>query len=403
MTADQAQSATPRILAVLPDVPWPLNSGKRIREWAAVSALAGVGEVDALTVGLDVDAAEVPPDVVLRSAESVRLTYRSKLASGTRLATGRPWRVSVSDWTPAVKRIEEINRGSYDLVWFGSLDSWVELRDKVRARRVIVDIDDVETEKLKGFLASSADSGLGGRFDRVQARIEKVMWARIQKAAIRDADAVLASATSDARLLGTPKAVVIPNCYPDPEPTEAAPVDPGAILMVGNYSYEPNLDGAGFMARDVMPRVLEHNPGARLLLVGRGSSEEISRLGQLPSVIAVGEVESVADYLRTSRVAVAPVRYGGGTRIKLIEAFAYSLPTVSTTIGCHGLDVANGREVLVADQADDFARACCRILEDNELARALGSAGHDLYERAYRPTAVMDRIQQLASRVIAAS
>lgn len=322
-----------------------------------------------------------------------------------RLASGRPWRVSVADWSPVVTRINQLNSGSYDLAWFGSLDGWVELRQKVRALRVIIDIDDVETEKLKGFLATAAEGGAGSRLDRIQGRVEKVMWARIQKAAVRDTDAVLVSGASDAQLLGTSKAVVIPNCYPDPEPQLGPPgdvqADAGAIVMVGNYSYEPNLDGALFMATDVMPHVLERIPHARLFLVGRGAPEALRKLGQLPGVVAVGEVDEVATHLRSSRLAIAPVRYGGGTRIKLIEAFAYSLPTVSTTIGCHGLDVTNGRELLVADQPADFAAACCRILDDDGLASSLARAGHELYEREYRPAAVRERIQQLANRVIA--
>jgi len=390
-----------RILAVLPDIPWPLNSGKRIREWSVVSALAHMGDLDVITVGLDVEPFVVPPGVGLQTAETVVLSYRKKVGSGVRLAGGRPWRMAVADWATAAARIAELNSGPYDVVWFGSLDAWVELRVHVGEAKAIVDIDDIETEKIASFLATPPTPGFGNRVDRLQGRVERVMWSRIQKSALKRTAAVTVCSSLDAAVLGAANAAIVPNCFPVPPRSAAAKTRSHTVLLVGNYAYEPNLDGARFMARDVMPSVVRRFPDARLLLVGRGAADEIAGLGRLPWVEAIGEVESTEEYLETSQVAVAPVRFGGGTRIKLIEAFAYSLASVSTTVGCYGLDVVDGRELLVADTAADFADAVCRVLGDDVLGQELGSAGHALYAAKYQPSAVIETIRGLVAEVAA--
>lgn len=406
-----ATTRPPRIIAVLPDVPWPLNSGKRIRQWANVAGLAQVGEVSVLTLGLSVDEAVVPPNLPLAHIETVHLGNQPKAKAGTRLSSGRPWRVSVADWQPAAQRLRELTTTGVDLVWFGSLDAWLELNGDVGSAAAIIDIDDIETEKLTSFLAAAPQPGARARLDRVQARVERKMWNRIQQRAITSAKAVAVCSEADAKLLAASNAVVIPNCFPDPTDQLVA-VDeghtraerlPSSLLMVGNYSYEPNLDGAQFMARDVMPLILQQHPTAQLRLVGRGGGPGLFALGELPGVHVVGEVESTNEYLRTSEVALAPVRFGGGTRIKLIEAFAYGLPSVSTTVGCHGLDVRDGGQLLVADSARDFAGAVSRLLSDPGLRSAVGQAGRDLYEREYSPTSISSRVAQVTRAALGSS
>lgn len=391
---------SPRILAVLPDVPWPRNSGKRIREWSVVSALSRIGDVDAIVVGSDVDRFTEPPSVHLRTAEIANLDHRSKLQSMLQLARGKPWRISATDWTAAGQRIQSLQPRSYDLVWFGSIDAWLELHHVVQADKVIVDVDDIETEKATTFLATPAERDSANRVDRLQARIERVMWARIQRLTVRKADLIAVCSTADAQILATRRAVVIPNCFPAPDPIPTVQADPNLIVLVGNYNYEPNIDGARFMAREVMPLIRAHRPDARLQLVGRGGGSALDELVRLPGVTATGEVPSTAEYLQKSAIAVAPVRVGGGTRIKIIEAFASARPTVSTTVGCHGLEVVKDRDLLIADDAKGFAEACCRLLEDPGLAATLGDAGHRIYQEFYEPESVISAIVKVTTELL---
>jgi glycosyltransferase involved in cell wall biosynthesis len=92
--------------------------------------------------------------------------------------------------------------------------------------------------------------------------------------------------------------------------------------------------------------------------------------------------------LREAALAVVPIRFGGGTRIKILEAFAHGLPVVTTTVGAEGLEVEDGRHLLVADDADALASACLRLLDDRDLRSRLAAAGRALWQERYRSSAV---------------
>lgn len=154
------------------------------------------------------------------------------------------------------------------------------------------------------------------------------------------------------------------------------------------------------MAREVVPLIRNQFPDVQLQLVGRGAPDALEELARLPGVNAVGEVESTAKCLQRSTLAVAPIRFGGGTRIKIIEAFASARPTVSTALGRHGLEGVDGRELLIADGAEEFAAACCRILQDPGLAASLGAAGRRTYEEFYEPEAVITAIRKIATGLL---
>lgn len=94
----------------------------------------------------------------------------------------------------------------------------------------------------------------------------------------------------------------------------------------------------------------------------------------------------MAGQLAAADIAVVPIRFGGGTRIKILEAFAHGLPVVSTTVGCEGLDVIDGQHLLVADDPAAFAAACLRLSEDAELRTRLVTAAAELWKSRYRWT-----------------
>jgi glycosyltransferase involved in cell wall biosynthesis len=122
----------------------------------------------------------------------------------------------------------------------------------------------------------------------------------------------------------------------------------------------------------------------------------------LPGVEVVGRVDSVDAALAMARVAVAPIRVGGGTRIKLIEAMAHGLPSVATSIGAEGLDVADGAELFVRDDVASYAAACVLLLRDDSLARSMGARARETYLARYRPEVgrrvVADVVERVMSR-----
>jgi glycosyltransferase involved in cell wall biosynthesis len=98
-------------------------------------------------------------------------------------------------------------------------------------------------------------------------------------------------------------------------------------------------------------------------------------------------------------VSVVPIRFGGGTRIKILEAFAHGVPVVSTTVGCEGLDVIDGRHLLVADRPAELAVACCRLLTDEDVRKRISAEARALWEQRYRWTAVTPAVAEVLREV----
>src|SRR5262249_44972626 len=154
----------------------------------------------------------------------------------------------------------------------------------------------------------------------------------------------------DAERLAVPNAAVVPNGYDEPvAPLGRAEVgDPPTILLTGLMTYPPNADAARWLTTDIAPRVREQLPAAQVRLVGR-ADQRVTALGDGDRVVVTGWVEEIDPELARADVVAVPVRFGGGTRIKVLEAFAHRIPVVSTTLGVEGLDVEAGRELLIAD------------------------------------------------------
>jgi glycosyltransferase involved in cell wall biosynthesis len=168
------------------------------------------------------------------------------------------------------------------------------------------------------------------------------------------------------------------------------------LVLVGSFGYFPNEDAALFFGQEIWPRfVRAADRPARLSIVGSRPSPAVRRLGEKPGITVTGEVPSVTPYYDRAQAAINPIRAGGGTRIKAIEAFAHRVPLVSTTIGAEGLDAAPGRHLLVADGAEDFARACLRLVREPDLRERLATAAHDLYRERYASEPVIERICEI--------
>ena len=115
-----------------------------------------------------------------------------------------------------------------------------------------------------------------------------------------------------------------------------------AILFVGSLDYLPNIDAVRFFAKEVMPLVLARQPDAVFKVVGFNPGEQISALHAPPHIVIAGEEDSLEPVYSHAAVCVVPIRVGGGTRLKILEAMAYGRPVVSTTLGAEGLDLENG-------------------------------------------------------------
>jgi glycosyltransferase involved in cell wall biosynthesis len=147
---------------------------------------------------------------------------------------------------------------------------------------------------------------------------------------------------------------------------------PRTVLFVGTMGYAPNADGARWFISRVWPRLRRAFASPlRLLIVGHNPSPSLRRLSRSGEIVVTGTVRDVDVFYRQADLAVIPIRAGGGSRVKLLEAAAFGVPIVSTRLGAEGLAFRPGLELLIADDAGKFARACAAVLRRHTLAQSL--------------------------------
>ena len=169
------------------------------------------------------------------------------------------------------------------------------------------------------------------------------------------------------------------------------------ILFVGAMDYHANIDGAVFFAREAWPRVSARLPDAVFTIVGRNPSEAVRTLAKVERVEVTGTVADVRPYYREALVAVVPLREGGGTRLKILEAMAAGVPVVSTTLGAEGLSARPDADYLLADSGEAMAQAILWLERDRARSSAIAGAGLELVRRHYDWAALGDA---LAERLI---
>jgi glycosyltransferase involved in cell wall biosynthesis len=145
----------------------------------------------------------------------------------------------------------------------------------------------------------------------------------------------------------------------------------GRLVFVGpTYSF-PNRDAVDYLLDDIWGRVLAGQPGASLHLVGRNAPSDRARFERAPAVTCLGYVSDVRPHLAEATCCVVPIRAGGGTRLKILDAWAMGKAIVSTTIGCEGLDARHGENILIADDPSAFAQAVGEVLGNSKLRETL--------------------------------
>lgn len=252
-----------------------------------------------------------------------------------------------------------------------------------------LDLDDIES-------ASSVRlANLYDRYGREEERDSALSSARfakkIEQSILETWDTVYVCSPIDKdRLEGTgpgrrAKIEILPNRVQLPaDPPAPSREPPITLLYVGSFDYFPNTDGAIWFCREVIPAMRELSRARfRVFLVGTGVTDPMRELAHIPDVELIGAVQSIDGWYRQSDVVVVPLRAGGGTRIKLLEALAHRRPVVATSMAAEGLDLVDGMDLLIGDRPIEFARHCARLIEDGVLAEQLASSGRLAVERRY--------------------
>jgi glycosyltransferase involved in cell wall biosynthesis len=291
-------------------------------------------------------------------------------------------------------------RGEYDVITteFAQMACY----SLPRTARLVLDEHNIEYDILRRTAAAERSP-----VRKLYNRVNYLKLRREEQAAWQRFDGITLTSQRDERMLrrDAPHArtAVIPNGVDtDYFGSSAQPTEPGAILFFGAINYYPNTDGLLFFLDEVFPGVKREHPNARLYIVGQLPPPSITeRAGK--DVIVTGLVEDLRPYLERATVVIAPLRIGGGTRLKIVEAMAGGKPVVSTRIGAEGLEVSDGGDILLADRAEDFARAVGRVLGDVALARRLGEAARHSAVSRYTWRAAAGRLERFYQELPAPS
>ncbi|MEI2689499.1 MAG: glycosyltransferase family 4 protein [Anaerolineae bacterium] len=191
-------------------------------------------------------------------------------------------------------------------------------------------------------------------------------------------------ATADALGRRGPRVEVVPNgvdCAHN-RPGLARP-RPAALVFNGSLTYSANYDAMRWFLAEVWPRIRAQIPEATLAITGSTAGVDLAGLALDDRVTLLGFVEDVRIPVAEAAVAVAPIRQGGGTRLKILEAMALGTPVVATSKGAEGHDVIDGQHLLLADDPQPFAAAVLRLLADDALAARLRRNARQLVEQRY--------------------
>lgn len=392
----------PRILFISPRMPYPLNSGTKIRISHLIRGLAQVGDVDLIGYGFPLELDDLlgslsnTPDW-WSGLHSIRFLphppwhatepplYQRRLGRRFFSRTGLIY--STFPGAPLSRHAAPLAARA-DLVWTERLYTALGLRHF--ADKTIVDLDDLESVKTAREAESNSLAYMRWSMKREAARL-----ARMERAAIEQFSRVAVCSAEDARFFGkaSDQVWVVPNGVDDELMLKPAlPRDSHRLVFVGTMNYGPNEDAMLYFCREIFPRILAQIPDATLSIVGLKPLASILALQDDQNIFVHANVPEVAPYVQGAAVSIVPLRVGGGTRLKILESLALGTPVVSTTVGAEGLAFNHNEHLLLADSPADFAEAVVRMLLDFELNRRLAIQGRDRVKQLYLWSTIRNRV-----------
>lgn len=165
--------------------------------------------------------------------------------------------------------------------------------------------------------------------------------------------------------------------------SDFGPPEADTLIYSGALTYQANFDAVDFFLREIFPIIQAKKPAVKLVVTGKIDGVPLDRLPNIEGVVFTGYLDDIRPRVTRSWVSVVPLRIGGGTRLKILEAMALGTPVVATSKGAEGLDMIPGRDLLVADQPADFAAAVLRLLQDSTLHETLRRNGRQVVEARY--------------------
>jgi glycosyltransferase involved in cell wall biosynthesis len=357
-----------RILFLSPRQCWPALSGAKLREYHLARALSGRAELtyvyfaeageEALT------AKELPFATRIVAVPKPRVYGAWNLMRGI---AGK-WPLPVLGYTSRemVRALARLDSGQgYDLVHLDSIHMfrYVAALEGIlgKAPRVTYDWHNIESEAMRRFAESTSSTAR-----RIYANVTARKLAALEREILEGAFGhVVCSEREGIQLQAiAPRAriAVVENGVDCGYFSERSTTDRRRIVYVGKMDYYPNVEAVVQFAHNTWPMVRDQMKGVTLTIVGASPTVAVEALAQIRGIEVTGTVPDVRPYYREALASVVPLRTGGGTRLKILEAMAAGVPVVSSALGAEGLTVSPGRDILIADP-DDAQGWVARLME----------------------------------------
>ena len=399
-----------KILILTPQFPYPPQQGTTLRNFNLIAGLAQRHQVYLLSFGEAVGdrtplhhlCAQVRIAPTPRRSMQQRLwgLLFSRLPDMAQRLPSASFRTCLNEiWDqeqPEVIQVEGIELAPYLL--------HIAERRTAPAHPLLI-FDDHNAEYLLQKRAFETDRCIPSRW--VAAAYSWVQWRRLQRyerQVCLAADRVIVVSEHDAqalrRLVPGLEPGVVPNgvdsdFYTAPAlPLETQP-GPNDLVFTGKMDFRPNVDAVLWFAREVLPLIHRQAPEVRFWVVGKDPHPRLNPLRQDPTVVVTGQVRDVRPYISAAAVYIIPLRMGGGTRLKVLEAMAMGKAIVSTSLGCEGFDLSSGQELVVADAPVEFASAVLSLLRDPACRQQLGEAARKLAISRYDWQMIIPKLEQV--------
>jgi polysaccharide biosynthesis protein PslH len=392
--------------------PYPPIGGAPLRNWQNIHHMMKYGPVGVFFLCAEheqPDSAPVaPPGVALWRFQTVgKRPLVSKITRRVRLMT---WLLTQAEpltdmhYTPAVA--EELDRimteFKPDVVVFEEIWLYCYLSTIQRHPcRIIFDAHNAETALFHQIFGAEEHQGLK---NKLESGLRLALIERMERNFVRAADQVWTCSQEDADLLQSFSAKpaltsVIPNGIDvdsfEPVRSHAYTLNLElkptlhTVIFTASFSYAPNALAAQFLIDQIYPKLQQAYPDCQLLLVGKDPTDAMLEAAKNdPSIVVTGKVPDVRPYLAAASVVLVPLLQGGGTRLKILEAFAACRPVVSTAKGAEGINAQDGEQILIRDDVEGLVAGISELWQDKVFAQKLASAAFDLVQAEYSWTAV---------------
>ncbi|MGA8893844.1 MAG: glycosyltransferase family 4 protein [Planktothrix agardhii] len=405
-----------RTLFITLDLPYPPRAGAPLRNWQNINLMKQYGDVAVLSIFKG-----QPPEKTLPGIENwyhydlgQKRPLKERLER--RLSVLQPWRYSYIDWfytQPAVELLKQILQDlKPSIVVFEHL--WLCRYLRVVQGypcKIIFDEHNIEADLFEQKIHQIIES-----LPKIKMNLQKNYIQSMERKMAYKSDQIWVCSQSDADKLQqrygqnlnphvVPNGINVTNyetvrngqCTPAFE----AQFNPHTLVFIGTFCYPPNVEAAQFLTQEFYPKIKQLYPNTLLIIVGKNSPPALTAATQKePGILWTGLVEDVKPYLAAASVVITPLFKGGGTRLKILEAFAAGRPVVSTTKGPEGLEVETQKHLLIDDTVEGMVDAVNQFWSNPTLYKNCVDNAYNLVKTRYSWEAVADKIQPLIQKLI---